>query len=344
MMRRDLFLLILVSFVAAWFVIYLFSSLPSYRRPLTASGAKDDPVDCAGNETLGFGQILVLSHGPSWRTRGLAAAASLTGLHYIIPPQPPVHPDLSDAFAQLGSDQGKDHPTSGGSRAWLAHLDLIKHVYQLNLETALIIEDDIDWDVSLRIQMKSIASAIRNLTHTYNHDDLPYGREWDIIWMGHCGEFWDKEFETVIFDDIAVCPHEKYHGWAQKYISRIPKGKRGVYWSKNPVCSFAYALSHDGARKVLELTGAGQGEAFDVKMMGECKSGNLKCISVIPEVIHQYFPAEDFRVKSLKDLGDEENLGSTRDDDIFESIKGSTENILFSARCRALWGETCIRD
>ena len=288
-----------------------------------------------------FEQILVLSHGPSWRTRGLAAAASLTGLQYTIPPQPPVHPDLRDAFAKIGGKE-KDHPTPGGSRAWLAHLDLIKHVYQLNLQTALIIEDDIDWDVSLPFQMKSISSAIRDLTHTDGYAGWPYGKEWDLIWLGHCGEFWEEEFETVIFEDIAVCPHDQYYGWARDYISRIPEGKRGVYWSSNPVCSFAYALSHDGARKILELVGAGQGEAFDVKLMGECKAGNIKCISVIPEVFHQYFPAEGFDVKSLKDIGDGETPGAEEED--FEPIMGSTENIVYSARCQALWGKTCHRD
>jgi hypothetical protein len=100
-------------------------------------------------------------------------------------------------------------------------------------------------------------------------------------------------------------------------------------------------LSHDGPRKVLELTGAGQGEAFDVKMMGECKTGNLKCISVAPEVVHQYFPAENYGVKSLVDIGNGEVPGP--EDAAFESTKGTTENILYSARCQALWGKTCLK-
>ncbi|KAJ5116432.1 hypothetical protein N7456_000780 [Penicillium angulare] len=343
--RQLLLPSICVFLIAIWLVISLLSSRSNYNEPgvspssiLQVSGSA---ADNASNTTIGFEKILVLSHGPSWRTRGLAAAANLTGLQYTVPPQPPVHPELSAAFAKLGSDKGKDSPTPGGSRAWLAHLDLIKYVYQLNIQTALIIEDDTDWDVSLRTQMKSIASAIRNLTLTDDLEISPYGSDWDIIWIGHCGEFWDNGLETVLFDDISVCPHDKYYGWARDYMSRIPEGKRGVYWSSNPVCSFAYALTHEGARKVLELTGAGQGEAFDVKMMGECKIGNLKCISVVPEVIHQYFPAEGYGVKSLKDIGDGETPGT--EDGRFESIKGSTENILFSARCQALWGETCIR-
>jgi hypothetical protein len=155
------------------------------------------------------------------------------------------------------------------------------------------------------------------------------------------GEYWEEGFETVIFEDVAVCSHKGYNCWANQYISRLPDGRRSVYWSNNPVCSFTYALTHGGARKVLELTGSGRGEAFDVKKMGECKVGNLRCISVVPEVMHQYFPAEEYGVKSLVDIGNGEVAGPS--DAIFESTKGSTENILYSARCQSLWGETCLR-
>ncbi|OQD80293.1 hypothetical protein PENANT_c037G09433 [Penicillium antarcticum] len=339
--RQTSFVLSTVLLVGCWL---FFRSL--YLSPTRESASASvfpktppHPEEGAGNGTLG---ILALSHGASWRTRGLVAAARLTGLQITIPPQPPTHPDLISAFALLGPHkQEKDHPTPGGSRAWLAHLDLIKFAYQSNFQTTLIIEDDVDWDVSLRAQMKDIASAVKSLTKTTQDEGGPYGRGWDVLWIGHCGEYWQEGFETVFFDNDAVCPHADYTGWAHQYLSRIPDGKRAVYWSDNPVCSFAYALSHDGARKVLELTGAGQGEAFDVKMMGECKAGNLRCISVAPEVIHQYFPPEDYRLKSLVDIGNGEAPGP--EDAVFESIKGTTENILHSARCQALWGETCLK-
>ncbi|RMZ39271.1 hypothetical protein CA14_003208 [Aspergillus flavus] len=300
------------------------------------------PVQSAGNSTLGFQSILALSTGPSWRTRGLLAAASLTGLDIQIPPQPPINPNLVDAFEHMGPDNVQ-HPSHGASIAWLAHLDLIKHTIQANLDTVLIIEDDVDWDVSIRSQMVQIAESVRNLTHidTLDQDMEPYGREWEVLWIGHCGEYWEEQFETVLYDDPTACPHSDYFGWAKQYIERLPDRQRAVYRSVNPVCSFAYALSREGSRKILELLGGAQDEAFDVSMMHACKAGQLKCISVVPEVVHQYFPAQSFGVKSAVDVGNGQEPGPEEAE--FEHVMGSTENILESARCRALWGQRCLR-
>ncbi|KAB8208028.1 hypothetical protein BDV34DRAFT_191000 [Aspergillus parasiticus] len=308
---------------------------------LVSTTAKS-PLQHAGNSTLGFQSILALSTGPSWRTRGLVAAASLTGLDIQIPPQPPINPNLVDAFEHLGPDDVQ-HPSHGASIAWLAHLDLIKHTIQANLDTVLIIEDDVDWDVSIRSQMVQIAESVRNLTHidTLDQDTAPYGRDWEVLWIGHCGEYWEEQFETILYDDPTACPHNDYFGWAKQYIERLPDRQRAVYRSVNPVCSFAYALSREGSRKILELLGGAQDEAFDVSMMHACKAGQLKCISVVPEVVHQYFPAQSFGVKSAVDVGNGQEPGPEEAE--FEHVMGSTENILESARCRALWGRRCLR-
>lgn len=288
-----------------------------------------------------FQEILVLSAAPSWRTRGLLAAAQLTGLQLKIPKQPPIHPDLVNAFQALGPEEIR-HPTHGASAAWLAHLDLLKHVWQSDLDTALIIEDDVDWDVTIREQTVRIAEAVRNLTHTQNNNETaPYGRAWDVIWIGHCGEFWDDGVEAITYEDTNVCPHDKYMGWAKGAVSRLPDHQRNVYWSWNPVCSFAYGVSSEGARKILTLLGGAQDEAFDVSMMHLCQEKVLSCISVVPEVVHQYFPPESFGVKSLVDIGNGEVQGDV--DDLFESTMGSTENILESARCHASWGRSCLK-
>jgi hypothetical protein len=219
---------------------------------------------------------------------------------------------------------------------------MIKYTIQANLDTALIIEDDVDWDVSIRSQMVRIAESVRNLSKVDEAEPAPYGREWDVLWIGHCGEYWDDQMETIFYDDPTSCPHKYYFGWAKGNIERLPDRQRAVYWSANPVCSFAYALSRDGSRKVLELLGAGQDEAFDVSMMHACRVGKLKCISVVPEVVHQYFPNQAFGVKSMVDLGNGEQAGP--EDAEFEHVMGSTENILESARCRALWNQRCLRE
>lgn len=272
----------------------------------------------------------------------MLAAAQLTGLQLKIPKQPPIHPDLVNAFQALGPEEIR-HPTHGASIAWLAHLDLLKHVWQSDLDTALILEDDVDWDITIREQTVRIAEAVRNLTHTQNNNETaPYGRAWDVIWIGHCGEHWEDWVETITYEDTNVCPHDKYMGWAKGTVDRLPNRHRNVYWSWNPVCSFAYGVSSEGARKILTQLGGAQDEAFDVSMMHLCQQHVLNCISVVPEVVHQYFPPESFGVKSLVDVGNGEVQGDV--DDLFESTMGSTENILESARCHASWGRSCLKE
>ncbi|KAL4748436.1 hypothetical protein BDW72DRAFT_214817 [Aspergillus terricola var. indicus] len=320
--------------------LILFAFLHILQGPEVSPTSAFSPRDNAGNNTIGFQQIFALSQRPSWRTRGLDAAANLTGLQITIPPQPPVDDRLAEAFANIQGDLWEtQHPSPGASKAWLAHLDLLKHVYQSEIETALILEDDVDWDIALRSQMMNISMAVRNLTRAPETDRSPYSLEWDVLWLGHCGERWDESIETIVFNDTHVCPHEDYRGFWPDEIALLPDLKRTVYRSSSPVCTFAYAVTHEGARGILESLGAGQGEAFDVQLQIECHSRRLTCISVVPEVFHQYFPPAQFGVKSDVDIGN--NKGDEPVDELFESVMGSTENILHSARCRALWGSDC---
>ncbi|KAI1144574.1 glycosyltransferase family 25 protein [Hypoxylon sp. FL0543] len=108
--------------------------------------------------------------------------------------------------------------------AWRGHMNAIQEVVRRNLSSALIMEDDADWDVRLRRQLRDYALSARALTQplagssnstpayadaTYpradngpasvpdiDFDDLPatqpprispYGDDWDLFWAGHCG-------------------------------------------------------------------------------------------------------------------------------------------------------------
>ncbi|KAL4959574.1 uncharacterized protein BDV14DRAFT_184465 [Aspergillus stella-maris] len=337
MFVRSRFLLLIVVALFLCIVFLHQHALPSQNVVVTRPPQYD-----AGNSTIGFQQIFALSQHPSWRTRGLEAAANLTGLEIIVPPQPPVDDQLAQAFANIEPYiVDAQQPAPGASKAWLAHLDMLKHVYQLNLETALILEDDADWDVALRQQMQNVSTAVRNLTKAPETDLSPYGRSWDVLWLGHCGERWDDQIETIVFDDAHVNPHQHYQGFWPDELALLPDLKRAVYWSSSPVCTFAYAVTHEGARKILHLSGAGQDEAFDVKLQHECQKKRLSCVSVVPEMFHQYFPPLQFDVKSDVDVGNHRGKGPK--DEEFESLMGSTENLVYSARCQALWQKQCPR-
>ncbi|KAL3463340.1 hypothetical protein BJX64DRAFT_117886 [Aspergillus heterothallicus] len=290
--------------------------------------------EAAGNSTLGFQAILALSPFPSWRTTGLQAAAHYTGLEIQIPPQPPIHPEMIDAFAGLGPPEAR-HPNHGSALAWIAHLDLIKHVVQSGFDSALILEDDVDWDISIRDEMVAIAEAVRQLTKTGKNEVAPYGRDWDVLWVGLCAETWDKGFETVYVDDTSACPASEYVGLGKGPRDRIPSGQRAVFHSGAPICTFAYGLTREGAKKVLLDVGAGKDEAFDIALMNGCRERNLTCISVLPELFRHYQPSPNL-------TGSLVNSGGNREIVTQETEMGFTENILQSARCHALWGKPCL--
>lgn len=160
------------------------------------------------------------------------------------------------------------------------------------ISTALIMEDDMDWDVRLKSQLQRIAAGTRSF-QTSPDDGLPpaspYGDKWDLLWLGHCGEVFPEtlpEYESLdatspefialstkytMRNDPTV-PHPSHTAGFQNFTAS--PYTRWVHISGGPICSFAYALSLQGARKVMydlsvdHLTGP-----FDNALSGLCRWG-----------------------------------------------------------------------
>ena len=113
-------------------------------------------------------------------------AANITGLDVSIPVQPLwTEEDLSQMRAENVSSI-----TRGSALAWLGHLNALRTFLASNYSTALIIEDDVDWDIRLRtIQIPVTASAFRSLTSNYNTKGLDIRDYWGSVvnWdIGKC--------------------------------------------------------------------------------------------------------------------------------------------------------------
>lgn len=147
---------------------------------------------------------------------------------------------MVEAFENLGSE-GDKRPPHGSAVAWLAHLNLLRFAIQRDYDTALIIEDDVDWDLRLRDQTPLIANAIRNFTNAGDPEHAPYGRSWDLLWLGHCGEIYDESTARVTFADPTVVPHELYRGWSRRHVAKMSEGQRSVSKAVNPVCECSSA-------------------------------------------------------------------------------------------------------
>ncbi|KAE8450736.1 hypothetical protein EG329_005649 [Mollisiaceae sp. DMI_Dod_QoI] len=223
-----------IGLVAFGLCIYLYLSSGPVLHISSPPAIPPKQRDAASNSTLGFQQILVLSMRPSWRTRGLLAAANLTNLHVSIPNPTPPTDELIAAFRSLGPPSVK-HPQRGEAFSWLAHLDLIKYIIARDYDTALILEDDVDWDLSIKPQMRLVSDAVRQFTYAPEDDVAPYGHKWDILWLGHCGEPTRKDTRRLAFPDPSVPPMRNYTGWAAKYHDGLMEGQRVVQRAVNPI-------------------------------------------------------------------------------------------------------------
>lgn len=160
-----------------------------------------------------------------------------------------------------------------------------------------------DWDVRLKPQLELIAAGARavvaNLpdalfpTGRSNPSSptpaSPYGDDWDVLWLGHCGEPFpedlpenqnlpdsDDGFQAMarkwtILNDATVPPPERVTGLVD-FDAHGPPHTRFVHVTAAPMCSFAYALSRAGAQKVLyEMSVAGLAGPFDNALAGMCR-------------------------------------------------------------------------
>lgn len=231
-----------------------------------------------------------------------------------------------------------------------------------------------DWDVHLKPQLELAAAGTRAITSSLpdalypagrpstatstranNAPQSPYGDDWDILWLGHCGELFPEDLpenlelpdadpaftsmarKWTILDDTTVPPLDHVTGVVD--FRAYPEHTRWVHVTAAPICTFAYALSRRGAQKVLyDLSVDKLAGPFDNALAGLCRrsvgswSGTLKgekedrgldvkCMSVTPPLFFHH------KAKGLVSAdSDIQSYGGEMRE------KGSTENIVWSAR------------
>ncbi|KAH0559392.1 hypothetical protein GP486_004096, partial [Trichoglossum hirsutum] len=155
---------------------------------------------------------------------------------------------VSDKVLFAGVNRTKLGNGNIGSWRWmfvenLTRFFFLSRVVQQNLSSALIFEDDIDWDVRIKSQMRNVAMSTRaliqplssnpsryadrtypnaigdrtvppdmyidKLPSTIPPNTSPYGDGWDILWLGHRGAH---------FPNMG-------HQQERAEASRIPKGR-----------------------------------------------------------------------------------------------------------------------
>ena len=192
-------------------------------------------------------------------------------------------------------------------------------------------EDDVDWDINIRKLLApsaQIAESTRTLTKSNRALDIaswPYGNQFDVFWLGHCGGRLMDSQPNITFLDESVLPASELAVWDKKPYNGAPDGYRGVRMKSGVVCSFAYAVTSSAAAKLLERR-KNHEVAFDVEMNNAC-GGDLRCLTVQPELFHQQ-----------RMVGGRGSLIGEADEGKHGEMAGErpvTFNIRYSARCNA---------
>lgn len=265
---------------------------------------------------------------------------------------------------------------------------------QSGIGSAFIFEEDGDWDVRIKDSLWQVAQATRALTQPLDHQNSngaetrqsyadptypyvekdvepdpmiygklpntrapklsPYGDEWDMIHVGHCGlvspQYQDPRLDEdegfrritpkghVMIEDDPTVPEPHYiHSVDEVHYPSFRgygEGKnhtRTVHHSMKFICSHGYAISQAGARRLLHYVGVRaldfpfdkMVEMYCQRPASESKRG--ACLGVQPPMVAQFRPAgeisKDFEIESAWFA---DHHGQERE-------KGFCDNIRYSA-------------
>ncbi|KAI8624917.1 hypothetical protein F5Y19DRAFT_480155 [Xylariaceae sp. FL1651] len=360
------------------------------------------------NSTLGFERIFVinlpsrLDRRDAMTLAGAVSNLSFTFLEGLKGDQLP-----PSSFAASSADRKQDRSRSSNSASagawgsWRAHMNALQTIINHDMGSALVLEDDVDWDVRLKLQMRTFAIASRKWLdieglereagkktnsrsypvpaaglmgmlppmsfgkreqrtysgstpppvsssdfdtehHAYgeamkeeferdtiplssssifrpdtshgqqhsssNIERSPYGDNWDVLWLGHCGVDLpaallrgrsSSPLSTVSStttttssssplslgiisplkisipdDDTVPAPkHLRPHPFAlpDQLASVYPAHTRVVHAANGNICSLAYAVSQRGARKLLwQFAQTGFASQWDLMLRDFC--------------------------------------------------------------------------
>ncbi|RDI85334.1 hypothetical protein Vi05172_g4672 [Venturia inaequalis] len=266
---------------------------------------------------------------------------------------------------------------AGNRGSWRAHLNAIQRIVTENLESALIVEDDVDWDIRIKSQLHHFADAVQVLTQplasdreevrpedvyigpespaprTLKPETSPYGDNWDMLWLGHCGvRFPEKEKDghlprnRVLFKDETVpsSQHISLQFGTDELVKRYANHTRAVHHTAETVCSLAYAITQRSARQILydiglkELRGP-----YDIMLREYCDGiGGRKvrnCYTAQPQYFQHHRPAGSKRKNS--------DINSDEEGEEEFNQHAHTYNIRWSTRLnmqRLVDGETEFED
>lgn len=285
-------------------------------------------------------------------------AANITEIDLTIPLQPKW---TDEDINKLRADRDS-RILRGSALAWLGHLNALRWFLDSDLESVMILEDDVDWDIHLRTeQIPVAAAAVRQLV---SEQTYPFGRldtrpewnnfwgnssTWDILYLGHCGDIfrsssWTAQVPRIVYKDDTLPPRREMHPYTQKFLEslNIAEGTRMIHKSIFPLCTFGFAVTRVAAQRLLTEIAPKEAEggtmAYDVRVLEGCRDLGLRCWSANPELFHHMDMESEIAKESYPGLmGDSQRAGADEEGRLKTLRVGAAPNIACGARSKSFY-------
>ncbi|CAG8776431.1 14810_t:CDS:1, partial [Racocetra fulgida] len=141
----------------------------------------------------------------------------------------------------------------------LASHNIYQSIVDHNYRSALILEDNIDFELNIKSIMTNI------------HRILP--DNWEILYLGHCSN-WEGKLGEPLPDHNQV-----------QFIHKLFKSKR-------PYCTHAYAVSHRGALKLLNKL-VNLTTPIDLELTNMITANEITSYTIIPSIISRCYISDE---------------------------------------------------
>ncbi|KAK9350499.1 hypothetical protein V1523DRAFT_355260 [Lipomyces doorenjongii] len=304
----------------------------------------------AWNESLGFGDVLYISMPyRTDRQDAMNLVASMSGIKLRLVE------GVDGESINLKAIPDNANPNLRASElgCWRAHANAWRFVIENNLETALILEDDIDWDKNIHQIFQDLSIQMQNstlrLASPTDHEraSAPYGLDWDVLVMGQCVDKAHPEHHdlVLVYDDPNVPSREDTEFVFLNVMESLGVSgddvgkKRLLYPAFGPACTMGYAVTRKGAQRLLlNLSYLDLRAPVDLDIAWTLRDGKVRGYTVTPPLFTPW------RVGGQKDSDnmpdpDQSIVGNGNIGGVSGNIKNSARVAMVDELAMDNWGD-----